>query len=318
MKSTRGRLLAGVLLGVAVLIGMGLYGDGRKLAASLAGFRWSLLVPVLGLTLLNYALRFLKWHYFLRVVGARPALSDSALVFLSGLGMAVTPGKLGELLKAVLLRDRAGVPAAKTASVVLTERLTDFIALVLLASVGVVSTGHGVIVLGIAAAGSIAVVVVASSEPLAHWAIGLIARLPKIGLAVAPKLEALYRSIATLVRPGPLAATTVLSCAAWFCECVGYDLVLSGLTDGAPSLGTATFIYAFATIFGAVTLLPGGLGTTEGSLIGLAQAFGVATTRAASTAAAMLIRFCTLWFAVVVGLIAWVVLRRLPPRPHSA
>ncbi|MFT7623172.1 MAG: uncharacterized membrane protein YbhN (UPF0104 family), partial [Myxococcota bacterium] len=92
-------------------------------------------------------------------------------------------------------------------------------------------------------------------------------------------------------------------------ECVGFYLVLGGVAGGTPDLGGATFVYAFATIFGAVTMLPGGLGATEGSLIGLSLAFGLAATRVAATAGAMIIRFCTLWFAVVVGLCALVVLR---------
>src|SRR5207244_1445227 len=84
--------------------------------------------------------------------------------------------------------------------------------------------------------------------------------------------------------------------------------------DAHSTIGSATFIYAFATIFGAVTMLPGGLGATEGSLIGLTYTvFGLASTRAAATAAAMLIRFCTLWLAVFVGLAALGVLRRTAP-----
>ncbi|MFT5434595.1 MAG: hypothetical protein ACI9OJ_005309, partial [Myxococcota bacterium] len=112
-------------------------------------------------------------------------------------------------------------------------------------------------------------------------------------------------AMARLLRPAPLIGTTLLSAAAWFCECVGFYLVLHGIEGGNPDLGTCTFVYAFATIFGAVTMLPGGLGATEGSLIGMSyKLFGLAATRSGATAGALLIRFCTLWFGVFVGLIA--------------
>jgi uncharacterized membrane protein YbhN (UPF0104 family) len=92
---------------------------------------------------------------------------------------------------------------------------------------------------------------------------------------------------------------------------VGYHLVLVALPDTSPSLPTAAFIYAFATVFGAVTFLPGGLLATEGSLIGLSGAvFGLAATREAATAGALLIRFATLWFGVLVGFCAWGVFAR--------
>lgn len=309
MRGTSGKLIIGLLLGVLVLVGMGLYADGRKLISSLRSFAWWILVPVLALTLLNYALRFLKWHWYLRELGARDvSVADSSLVFLGGLSMAVTPGKLGELLKAVLLRDRCGVPATTTASVVISERVTDFFALIFLAAGGVASSRHGVFVLGVAVVGSLLFLACVASERLAMWGIGLIGQLPGGG-RIAPRLSEMYRAMAVLMRPRVLIGATVLSVAAWFCECFGFYLVLRGLPGATPELATATFIYAFATIFGAVTMLPGGLGATEGSLIGLTHSmFGLAS-RQAATAGAMLIRFCTLWFAVLVGMVALAVLK---------
>ena len=126
------KLLVGAVLGVIVLVAMGIYADARALTASLSAFRWPLLGAALLLTLLNYGLRFLKWHYYLHTLGERVDWRSSALVFLSGLSMAVTPGKFGELLKALLLKERSQVPATRTASVVVSKAL--------LARAGVVTT----------------------------------------------------------------------------------------------------------------------------------------------------------------------------------
>ena len=315
-KAMRRKLFIGLLLGVLVVVGMGLYADGRALLASLTTFNWVLMAPVLGLTLINWLLRFIKWQYYLHLLGHRVPWRPSGQVFLAGFSMAVTPGKFGELLKAVLLRDRVGTPATDTASVVIGERATDFIALVLLAAFGVLTTQHGTVVLAIGAAGSAIFLAVASSERLALWLISILHKLPG-GSRIAPKVEALYRSIAKLVRPVPLFWTTALSVTAWACECLGFYLVLKGV-GGSPDLATATFVYAFATIFGAVTLLPGGLGATEGSLIGLTfGVFALAGTREAATAAALIIRFATLWFAVIVGLFALGTLQRHPAAADS-
>ncbi len=80
--------------------------------------------------------------------------------------------------------------------------------------------------------------------------------------------------------------------------CIGFYYVLKGLGIDVV-VATATFIYAFATIFGAVTLLPGGIGTTEGSVTGLLVLQGVSVIDAA--ASTFVIRACTLWFAVAIG-----------------
>ena len=69
-----------------------------------------------------------------------------------------------------------------------------------------------------------------------------------------------------------------------------------------------TFIYSFATLFGAVTMMPGGVGPTEGSMSGLLAYEGMALPDA--VAATLVIRVCTLWFAVAIGAGALVVFRR--------
>ena len=267
---------------------------------SLRAFSAKALLGVLTLTAINWILRFIKWHGYLWILGERPHVRDSLWVFLSGFSMGVTPGKFGEILKAWLLEERCGTPITTTASVVITERLTDFIALVLLAAWGVYTTGYGKAVLALATAGSIISLAILSSESLALRLIRATARIPYLH-RLTQKLESLYISMATLVAPKPLLLATIISVAAWGCECVGFFFVLDALPATSPELGTATFIYAFATIFGAVTLLPGGLGTTEGSLVGLTFSVFALASKQSAGAAALIIRFCTLWIAVIVG-----------------
>ena len=91
-----------------------------------------------------------------------------------------------------------------------------------------------------------------------------------------------------------------LGIASWFCECVAYQLTIQAM-GFSITLAEATFIYAFATFFGAVTFLPGGLGATEGSMTGLAIMQGV--PKDAASAATIVVRIATLWFAVALGLL---------------
>lgn len=307
------KLAAGLILGLIVMVGLSVASDARALGACLRAFHWPTYGLVLVLTAVGYGVRFVKWHALLRVLGHRPAVRDSGLVFLAGMSMAATPGKLGELIKAVLLRDRSGVPAADTAAVVIADRATDVLALVLLASSGALSSQYGGAVLGVTLGAVVVFVVIASSEALSTRALALVGRLPK-GDRIVPKLEAMRAATAALVRPGPLLMATGLSLVAWAGECYELHLIVSALPDTAPSMTASTFIFAFATLFGAVSMLPGGLGVAEGSMAGLMNGvFHLAPDLATATAATLLVRFSTLWFGVAVGFMAWATLRATRP-----
>ena len=103
----------------------------------------------------------------------------------------------------------------------------------------------------------------------------------------------------------------MLSTFGWGLECYAFFLISEALVPGGLDLSSATFIFALSAIVGAVLIVfPGGLGVTEASMGGLAsgcyQALGLAQDVAAARAlsATFLIRLCTLWFAVAIGLLA--------------
>jgi glycosyltransferase 2 family protein len=306
MKKLFKRLLVGLVLGAGVYACGAIYLGFEKIKASLASFDYWLFVPVLGLTLGNYLLRYLRWVLYLRLLEVRVPALDNAIIFLGGLSMNITPGKIGELLKAYLLRESHGVPMARTAPVVIAERVTDLLALVLLMLTGFFTfrrfTGVLVGVGGLVAA----FLVVVSSRRLSMAVLRLIARLP--GLArLGSKLEEFYDATAALFRPGPLALATLLGIAAWCCECTGFFLVVRGFPGTSAPLLLCVFIYSATTLGGVVT--PGGIGVTDGGMTALLS-YAAAFTAATAGAATLIIRLCTLWFAVVVGVIALLIFAR--------
>jgi uncharacterized membrane protein YbhN (UPF0104 family) len=52
-----------------------------------------------------------------------------------------------------------------------------------------------------------------------------------------------------------------------------------------------------------VLIAPGGLGVAEGGITGLLQVIVKDTSKSVATLATLIIRFTTLWFGVIVGLI---------------
>src|SRR5207248_89938 len=140
---------------------------------------------------------------------------------------------------------------ARTAPTVVAERATDLVALVALALLGVGALGAERRVLWLALALVAVLVGAVSSRRFSLGAIGLAARLPLVG-RVAPKLREFYQSTWELLRPAPLLWATLLSIAAWSCECLAFYIVIGGFPDAHASLKLCTFIYAAMTIAGAL------------------------------------------------------------------
>jgi len=303
VKALLPRIVLGVVAGVIVYAGFTVWANAKAVAAALATFQWSMAVLGLALASLNYLIRFGRWQYYLRYLQVRVAWRDSLMVFLSGFALTVTPGKMGEAIKAFLLRETHGVPASRTAPIVVAERVTDLLALVLLALVGVftfpvdrrfLAIGGAVIGVGVA---------VLASETLAGKIFDLLERVPWLGKA-APKLREFHATTASLLRPAPLLAATAVATASWFTECLAFYVVVQGFAGADISLRAATFIYAAMTIAGALTFVPGGLGVTEAGMLALLGTFGTGIGRGTAAAATFVTRACTLWFAVAIGLAA--------------
>ncbi|MCB0061603.1 MAG: flippase-like domain-containing protein, partial [Caldilineaceae bacterium] len=131
----RRKILFSLLFALLVYMALALWSDWQALTTALIDFPWLWLPAVIGLTLVNYSGRLLKWHWYLRLLGIPINRYDSGRVFGVGMLMVMTPGKAGEFLKSYMVKNVTGTPMAITAPVVLAERMTDGAAMLLLASV---------------------------------------------------------------------------------------------------------------------------------------------------------------------------------------
>lgn len=298
------KLVIGVAIGGLVYVLVVVYSGWTELSQALASFRWWLFPLLLLLAFANYVFRFFKWDYYLGALDIKVKKSDSFIIFLSGLIMTISPGKIGELLKTVLLKQINRTPISVSAPIVVAERLTDFVALVVLSLAGLTMftvEGSSVAVLITVAVTLGLFVTLVGSRRFCLWLIGVVERIDRLA-HLGQRLHAAYDSIYRLVRFTPLLVATVWSLLAWFCECLGFWITLTAFVDD-PHLVAATFIYALGTIMGVVS--PGGLGVTEGSMLGMLQSSALmgeaSLAKAPAAAATLIIRVATLWFAVAVG-----------------
>ncbi len=286
--------------GIFLYVGGTLWAGSEKVGDSLAGFQWWLFVPVLLLTLVNYSLRFLKWHFLLRLLKVPIGWKENVAIFTAGLSMVISPGKAGELLKPYLVSKKTGVTMARTLPALVIERLTDAVAVLALAaiSVGTFAADKTIYLLLPALAVALVVVVLASKR-LSQFVLAPLHHIPRLARH-ANKAEEMLEAMRSCLSPLPFIATILISVVAWWAECVGYMLVFRGL-GVAATLEAPTFIYAFATVAGGA--FPGGLGGSEAALAGGASVI-MGVPDAIAVSAAVLIRVATLWFGVLLGALA--------------
>jgi uncharacterized protein (TIRG00374 family) len=294
------------VVGIAAIV---MAGDVRTLATRLGEFRWWAFGACLGLALANYAVRFLRWQLYLRHQKVSVPVGDSAVVFGAGLSLSITPAKLGELVKSYLLRELHDIPATQTAPIVVAERVTDLIALLLVAVVGVALYGvETTLVIGAGAVIAIGLILLAWPRPT-RALIDLVTR-PAMTRRFRAPLHEVYTGLASLCRPSLLVLATLIAIPAWGAECVGFALICNAFPGTEVALGLAMVIYAATSIAGALSFLPGGLGVTEGAMTILLVRSATHIDQATALDATLLTRLATLWFAVVLGLMLLAVARR--------
>lgn len=317
------RLAGGVALGFLAALALLLISDMRQVGRQVWAFDWRMLPLALLLTLFNYAVRGVKWHLYIRQVGAKDYPFAAAMrLFVAGFPLAMTPGKVGEALKAVWLERETGVPVAQGVAIVAAERISDGIAVLILSTVGVFAYPQYWPAFAFILAALLAVAAAAQIRPLAEAVFRLTERLPVVN-RFTPAFRQFYDGSFRIFKPRILLAAVALGCVSWLGEGLGFYLILVGLGQ-PPSLAMASmavFILSFSTVVGAASALPGGIGAAEASIAGMLTLL-LRLSAGAAGAAALLIRFATLWFGVGLGLLTWLrwpaLIALSPARPSAA
>lgn len=315
MPAPRPVLIAVAVLGLAGYLAVAIHLGSEHLALGLSALGLRGVCAVLGLSLLNYALRFWRWRGYIHQLGHDIPLARHCLYYFAGFAFTVSPGKAGEAVRAVYLT-RHQVPVMKVFAALFVERALDLLAICLLAIVCAGSiSGYR------SAALALGAVVLGLGWMLGRPGLTLI--LARRAEVSGPRLRSLLGSLSAalqasqqLLQPARLYPALLLGMLAWSAE--GYGLCLLAQAFGVHlDLQSGIAIYAIGVLGGAMSFfMPGGLGGVEAAMTGLLIKVAGATLGLAG-AITLLCRFATLWFAVVLGLVALVLLELRPPAPLS-
>ncbi len=274
--------------------------------------------PVLAAATASYALRMMRFHYFLTRSGVPLSLRGTMVVQAVGFALSVTPGHVGEVFKLHLIRERVGTPLVQTAPLLLLDRLTEgggfailaAVAGLLLSTLATPTPVPGLTLLGLA-------VIFVFALTRRRWA-GLFRPdaawfQSRLGQRLAPHLQNLARGLNVSFTPAQILGGLALSVVARFADGL-VVLFAAEMTGVHLAIPTAVFVLAVSGLAGGVSLLPAGTGAVETTMTGLLVLFG--TPWSDALAITLLARLGTLWLWVALGLALAFVLKVRPlPAP---
>lgn len=262
---------------------------------------WPLVSLLLGLSVVNYGLRAVRWELFSAQLDLSVPLLRNGCYYVAGFSMTPTPGKLGELMRLWLIRRGHGVTLHQSLPLVLGDRVGDTYAVIALSLVSGAMLGEQLPLLMLVCVGlAVMTGFLLYPQPLITLVDAIYRRIKRYPQAFVAIRHALHQ-LNHLMAPRIALPALLLSLLGWFAECAALYGLLYAL-DAPIGILHAVFAFTFSMFVGGLSLLPGGLGATEAGLAFILIGFGVDTPIA--LLATTIIRLTTLWFAVALGLLA--------------
>lgn len=279
-----------------------IYSDINLVYDQIINFDFSFLPIILTLIFLSWLMLFFRWMILLKNSGIDIPLKDNFLIYFAGFALSVSPGKSGELLKSVLLKNKFNIKRTTSVSIIFIERFYDVIGAVLVTLTGIVYLGVE-FVPAIIIASSLIILILFSiySKTSFKFFINIITKfkfLKKFSVSIENSYNVIREASSlkiALISSSLTVVYRLIEALAIYCVLLGFGI------DIVPYFVLAA-TYSSSIILGAVTMIPGGLGVTEGSFAGLLSLQNIEIGTA--LVLAVIIRFFTTWYGVIVGFIS--------------
>jgi len=257
---------------------------------------------------------FLRWNILLKNSGIHIPLKENFLIYFAGFALSVSPGKSGEILKSILLKNKFNIKRTTSVSIIFVERFYDIVGALIVTLVGIVYLGieflPAIIIASILVAFILFSVYSKTSFNLLIKLINKFKFLKKFSFAIGNSRDVIKES--STIKIGLV--SSLLTIIYRLIEAIAVYFILLGFgIDVIPYFALAA-AYSASIILGAVTMIPGGLGVTEGSLAGLLSLQNIEIGTALTLS--IIIRLFTTWFAVIVGLISLKLSKGLKSNPE--
>ena len=262
-------------------------------------------VFLLGLTLTNHVIRFLRSRWLLSCLNHDLPVLRYMTYYLFGIAFLATPARVGEAIRTFFLR-KDGVPYTDSLSILLLERVYDVLAMACLSLLAVAYVDTIAVIATVLLILSFLLLSTRMDKMLnllVHVGTRLASSWGRWGFQKIGGLQPTMSILLESPRPMLSLGSGLLGFAV---QSAGFYFIVSGLGVDAPfwaSIG----IYALSVTVGSFSMMPGGLGTTEATMALLLTLIGV--TAADTVTVIVISRLTTLWFSVAFGMVVFGLIR---------
>lgn len=253
----------------------------------------------------SYILRYSRWSYFIVKLGYAIPHRQHFLYYLSAFALTVTPAKIGETIRSLYLFQH-GVNYSKSISAFVIERLLDLAVVTILSSL-LLYQHHEYNLFIILLSIVIVTFIFLLKSRLTHKILNHFKnKTSSLNFTkLINTISSLLEHTKTLLQTKTLILGFTIGFLAWFAQGTAFYILLNQLGFELP-LFIAISIYSIALISGALSFIPGGIGSTEIVMGVFLYYFGAPTEIV--IIAPIIIRITSLWFAVFIGLISTLVI----------
>ena len=291
-----------IIIGAVALYGTFLFiSDFSVIGNKITNFKIQYLPIILVIIPIGWLGIYVRWVLLLRNSGIQVPWKGNFKIFLAGLAFGITPGRLGELVKSQLMKNQFGISRTKTVPIIMVEKVYDLLGAVIVSFIGVWLIGVGVYVIVGASALLVFIFVIISSRRMFNKFLIIFSKWEFTSRFLSPLTES-FEIIRSSTKGKIVFTATFFTIIYFLLESLAVYFVLIGYGIEDLNYVTVASTYVTSLILGAASFMPGGLGVTEGSLVGLFSYQGIEFSEALGLV--VMIRLFTLWYSVIIGFIA--------------
>jgi len=290
-------IVLGSLFFYVVLI---LFSDADKILNHFIQIRIELIFLIFLIGISSHIIKSFRQKEFLQMVDEKIPFKKNLIIYLAGLSLIATPGGIGTFIKSKFLKRNFGIPNNKSMVVIFLERYHDLLA------------GTSIILISFSISFSLISVTLVIISSFLLILVYLLMRNMKTFSFIHDKLLKIKFIAKRLPEVGPDESFFILTRAYPMTKGWLISIVAWGLDSFAVYIGFLAFnvdlgylltsqIYLTSLGYGILSLLPGGIGVTEGVADYLLVNQGLDLSIAASLV--IFTRLITLWGATIIGVI---------------
>lgn len=275
--------------------------DLDKISDKIFNFKLEFLPIIIGLVVFSWIISYSRWNILLKNQNIHIPHSLNFQIFLIGGALGITPGKIGELFKSQILKEKFNIPRTKTAPLFIVEKFLDLVSAMIVTLIGIwfiPEIGYLAIV-GLMI--SVLLFKILTSKKFFNQTLNFLNKIKFLKKYLEP-LSSSHEILSKTLYSKKMFLLLILSFFYWIIIGCAAFFVIEGFGFSIGSILNIISTYSSSLVIGALSFIPGGIGIAEGSLIGLLTFQGIDISEA--IVIVVLIRIFTLWFSTITGFIA--------------